>query len=84
MFITYYDLLYYLLKVGLHKLQQDAKDMSTARFKLLHEQATFEPLVKDKFIAAQKQAALKLIMFLKEKHCGRIKCCSYTDGRKQQ
>ena len=32
----------------------------------------------------QKQAALKYLMFLKEKHCGKIKGCGCADGWKQR
>ena len=31
-----------------------------------------------------KQAALKYLMFLKKKHCGRIKGCGCADGQKQR
>eukprot|EP00957_Ditylum_brightwellii_P180301 13735093-Ditylum_brightwellii.AAC.1 len=53
-------------------------------FKQLHDMQSFEPLQANDLTKEQKQEALRAIMFLKEKRCGRIKGQTCADGRKQR
>jgi hypothetical protein len=50
----------------------------------LHYRKTIKPIFADSMTRQQKSQALRYLMFLKEKRCGRIKALEYADGRKQR
>jgi hypothetical protein len=54
-----------------------------AEMSKLHYRKTIKPVFADSMTRQQKLQALRYLMFLKEKRCGRIKAHGCTDGRKQ-
>ena len=50
----------------------------------LYAKETTAPKLSSKLTEQQKKEALKLIMFIKEKHTSEIKGCHCTNGRKRK
>eukprot|EP00957_Ditylum_brightwellii_P124040 9455439-Ditylum_brightwellii.AAC.1 len=74
----------YSLKKGLDKLKKDEEEAVIEEFKQLHTRGTFKPMLKEKLSLEEKQRALPLLMFLKEKRDKKIKGRTCADGRKQR
>jgi Reverse transcriptase (RNA-dependent DNA polymerase) len=55
-----------------------------AEMSQLHYRKTIKPVFADSMTREQKLQALRYLMFLKEKRCGRIKARGCADGRKQR
>ena len=50
----------------------------------LHHRNTFKPVTPSDLDPTEKTKVLNSLMFLKEKHCGKVKARACTDGRKQR
>ena len=50
----------------------------------IYDKVVFHPIKGEQLTRSQKHGALRVLMFLKQKRCGKIKCRAVTDGRKQR
>jgi hypothetical protein len=74
----------YSLKKGFKKFPKKAEAVVTKELLQLHMKDAFAPMNGAELTDAQKKAALKYLMFLKEKRDGSIKGRACADGRKQR
>jgi hypothetical protein len=69
------------LKRGLKHFKKSGLEALMAEMSQLHYWETIKPVFADSMTREQKRQALRYLMFLKEKRCGRIKARGCTDGR---
>jgi hypothetical protein len=74
----------YNLKQGIKKFGTKGKDAVVAELRQLHNRDVMEPVDKYDLIAEERRGALRYLMFLKEKRCGKIKGRGCADGRPQR
>ena len=72
------------LKQGIKVWKQAGVDAVHKEMKQMHDLNVFEPVDKSTLTKAQLRQALRTIIFLKQKRCGRIKARACADGRKQR
>jgi hypothetical protein len=72
------------MKKGLKHFQKKGVEALLAEMSQLHYRNTIKPVFADSMTREQKLQALRYLMFLKEKRCGRIKARGCADGRKQR
>ena len=72
------------LKAGLHTIGSDGMKAVEKEMRQLHDRAVMIPVHKKCLTPEQQKEALAYLMFLKCKHCGKIKGCRCADGRKQR
>eukprot|EP00957_Ditylum_brightwellii_P180206 13726812-Ditylum_brightwellii.AAC.1 len=82
--MVHYALTQYSLKQGSKKLQKEGEHTVKEEFLQLHQKETFKPIAPNELTAKQKTNALKSLMFIMKKRCGRIKAQGCTAGRKQR
>ena len=70
------------LKQGLKKWGKDAAEATMAKMQQLHKNVV-EPVKWDDLTREEKSQALRSMIFLKQKRCGRIKAKTCADGRPQ-
>ena len=70
-------------KAGIKKFGEEGKKAIMIELEQLLYHKVMEGRDTNKLTKEQKNAALKYLMFLKEKRCGKIKGCRCADGRKQ-
>ncbi|MFN7263281.1 MAG: reverse transcriptase domain-containing protein, partial [Cyanobacteriota bacterium] len=71
-------------KKGLQYFGQRGADAILAEMKQVHYRNVIRPRMSKDLTKEQKKQALRYLMFLKEKRCGRIKGRGCADGRKQR
>ena len=72
------------LRRGLKHFKKKGLEALMAEMSQLHYRKTIKPTFADSMTRQQKSQALRYLMFLKEKRCGRIKARGCADGRKQR
>ena len=72
------------IREGLKKHGDKARDAMGTELKQLHDHEVFHPINADSLTDQQKEDAMKLLMFLKEKKDESLKGRGCADGRKQQ
>ena len=72
------------LKQGVWEWKEDAVNAVREEMQQMHDLNVFQPVNKDSLTREDLCRALRAIIFLKKKRCGRIKACACTDGRKQR
>jgi Reverse transcriptase (RNA-dependent DNA polymerase) len=72
------------MKRGLKHFKKKGLEALMAEMSQLHYRKTIKPIFADSLTREQKLQALRYLMFLKEKRCGRIKARGCADGRKQR
>eukprot|EP00957_Ditylum_brightwellii_P182665 13913589-Ditylum_brightwellii.AAC.1 len=81
--IMHFALTQYSLKQGLKKIQEAGENVVKEEFLQCHQKETFKPIAPDELAKEQQKSALKLLMFITKKRCGRVKARGCADGRKQ-
>ncbi len=71
------------MKQGIKKLGDDGKESVLVELQQLYDQKVMSPADKYDLTAKERKGALRYLLFLKEKRCGRIKGRGCADGRKQ-
>ncbi len=74
----------YTLKRGLKEFGKDGFDALGKEVKQLYTRKVSKPIDGNDLTKEQKRAALRYLMFLTKKRCGRIKARGCADGRKQR
>jgi hypothetical protein len=72
------------LKRGLDYFGQDGADAVVKDLEQLDYRNVIKPVHADKLTREQKRRALRYLMYLTRKRCGRIKAGGCADGRKQR
>ena len=72
------------LKAGLRTFGNDGLKAVEKEMRQLHDWEVMTPVHKNCLTPEQQKEALAYLMFLKHKHCGKIKGCGCADGRKQR
>ena len=72
------------MKKGIEEFGEDGVDAVLGELQQLHDRKVIVPIVADEMTREEKRAALRYLMFLKKKRCGRIKGRGCADGRKQR
>lgn len=73
----------YSLKQGLNKWKEQGERSVMEEMLGMHTNEVFEPQKGDEMTYQQKRLALRAIIFMKQKRCGRIKTRLCADGRPQ-
>ena len=68
---------------GMKVFKQDGEDAVANELQQVDNMNGFIPYSSEKLTKMEKKKALRYLMYLKEKRCGRIKACGCADGRKQ-
>ena len=71
-------------KRGLKLFGKDGADAIVSEMRQLHVRKTIKPVEFTDLTREQKSCALRYLMFLKQKRCGKIKARGCADGRKQR
>jgi hypothetical protein len=74
----------YTLQRGLKEFGQDGVSALGKEMEQLHVRKVAKPVDSNSLSKDQKKAALRYLMFLTKKRCGRIKARGCADGRKQR
>ncbi len=72
------------IKKGLKTFGQQGAEALVSEMKQLHQRQVIQPVNKETLTKEQKCNALRYLMFLKQKRCGKIKTKGCADGRKQR
>ena len=72
------------LKAGLQTFGNDGLKAVEKEMRQLHDRDVMTPVHKHCLTPEQRKEALAYLMFLKRKHCGKIKRCGCADGWKQR
>ena len=72
------------LKAGLQTFGDDGMKAVEKEMHQRHDHNMMTPVHKQCLTPEQRKEALAYLMFLKRKHCGKIKECRCADGRKQR
>jgi hypothetical protein len=72
------------MKKGLKLYGDKGENAVKEELQQLHDQNVMEPVAANSLSYAEKKKALEYLMFLKEKHTGKIKGRGCADGQKQQ
>ena len=72
------------LKAGLQTFGSDGVRAVEKEMCQLYDQGVMMPVHKKCLTPEQRKEALAYLMFLKRKHCGKIKRCRCADGQKQR
>jgi hypothetical protein len=72
------------LKRGLKEFGEDGANAVIEELKQLDYRDAIKPVHARHFTREQQRAALRYLMYLKQKRCGRIKARGCSDGRKQR
>ena len=72
------------MKQGIKAFGEAGVDAVQAEMKQLHDKSAVKPAKASGLSREQKRAALRHLMFLKQKRCGKIKGRGCADGRKQR
>ena len=72
------------LKQGIKRYRDRATDAVGTELNQLHDMSIFRPVDAGSLTEQQKQEALRLLMFIKEKRDGTVKGPACADGRKQR
>ena len=72
------------MKQGIKKHGENGKDKMVVELTQLHDRDVFCPVDSNDLTAEQKEEAMRLLMFLKEKRDKSLKGRACADGRKQQ
>jgi hypothetical protein len=72
------------MKKGIEEFGEDGVNAVLGELQQLHDRKVLVPIVADEMTREKKRAALRYLMFLKKKRCGRIKGRGCADGRKQR
>ena len=71
------------LKAGLRTFGNDGMRAVEKEMRPLPDQGVMMPVHKKSLTSEQQKEALAYLMFLKRKHCGKVKGRGCADGRKQ-
>jgi hypothetical protein len=71
-------------KKGLEKFGSKGADAIVAEMQQIHYRRVIKPRLAHTLTRDEKRQALRYLMFLKQKRCGRIKARGCADGRKQR
>ena len=71
-------------KQGLKLFAEKGEDAISKELKQVHDMEGFEPKHWYNLTSKQQSKALRYLMYLKEKRCGKIKARGIADGRKQR
>jgi hypothetical protein len=71
----------YKLKQGIKKFGDDGKAAVLVKLQQLYDRNVMEPVMKSDLTPAEHKGALRYLMFIKEKCCGKIKGRGCADGR---
>jgi hypothetical protein len=74
----------HIMQKGLKKFGDPGIEAVLSELKQLHERNVLAPKKSDDLSQFDKKAALRYLMFLKQKRCGKIKARGCADGRKQK
>jgi hypothetical protein len=74
----------YNLKQGIKKFGEKGKQAVMIELQQLYNRDVMKAVNKDNLMQDEQRGALRYIMFLKEKRCGKIKGRGCTDGRPQR
>jgi hypothetical protein len=74
----------YNLKQGIKKFGDVGKAAVLVELRQLYDRKVMSPINKYDLTAAERKGALRYLMFLKEKRCGKIKGHGCADGRSQR
>ena len=82
----YYDtmLTQYNLRKGLETFKEDGVNAVEKELKSLHIMDACKPMNPESMTREQKSAALRYLMYISKKRCGRIEARGCADGRKQR
>ena len=72
------------LKAGLCTFGDDSMKVVEKEMRQLHDRNMMTPVHKNCLTLEQRKDALAYLMFLKRKHCGKIKGHGCADSRKQR
>jgi Reverse transcriptase (RNA-dependent DNA polymerase) len=72
------------MKKGIEEFGDDGVDAVLGELQQLHDRKVLMPKIADELTSGERRAALRYLMFLKKKRCGRIKGRGCADGRKQR
>ena len=72
------------LEAGLRTFGDDGIKAVEKEMRQLHDRDVMKPVYKRSLTPKQRKEALAYLMFLKRKHCGKIKGHGCADGRKQR
>lgn len=72
------------LKRGLRQFGQKGAEAVILELRQLHYRKAMQPRHKSQLSPVQRTRALRYLMYLKQKRCGRIKARGCADGRKQR
>ena len=81
--LIHYALTQMTMRQGINKHGEAGKDKMVAELTQLHDREVFCPVNKADLSEEQKQEAMRLLMFLKEKIDDSLKGRACADGRKQ-
>ena len=73
----------YILKSGLKKIGECGETAAKDEMSQLHERAVFEPIQVDHMTQAERKKAMESLIFLVEKHDGRVKARTCANGSTQ-
>jgi hypothetical protein len=74
----------YIMQKGLKKFGDPGVEAVLSELKQLHNRNVLAPKNSDELSQFDKKAALRYLIFLKQKRCGKIKARGCADGRKQR
>jgi hypothetical protein len=74
----------YNLKQGIKKFGDNGKAAVLVELQQLYDRNVMEPVMKSDLTPAERKGALRYLMFIKEKRCGKIKGRGCADGRSQR
>ena len=74
----------YTMERGLKEFGEDGVQAVSKEMKQLHDREVLEPKHPDEMTRDEKRKALRYLMFLTKKRCGRIKGRGCADGRSQR
>jgi hypothetical protein len=72
------------LKSGLKKFGERGETAATSEMRQLHERAVFEPIRVDEMTQLERKRAMESLIFLVEKHDGRVKARTCANGSTQR
>jgi hypothetical protein len=72
------------MKKGLQRFGKKGADAVVAELRQLHYRKSIKPKHKHDLSRDEQRRALRYLMYLKQKRCGRIKARGCADGRKQR
>ena len=71
-------------KQGLKQFGNEGIKATKSDMQKMHDKVVFHPIKGKQLTRIQNHGALRVLIFLKQKQCGKIKCRAVPDGQKQR